>query len=94
MMNIAEEVYYSLLGQTVDEYKLTWVENAFASGGECERNYEAVFAAYERLCARLGVVNEDADVERIIDAMLDIQKELCLKMFAYGVLYEQNKPRL
>ena len=37
--------------------------------------------AYARLRDRLGVVDEDSDVEIIIDSLLTIQRELCLKMF-------------
>ena len=37
--------------------------------------------AYERLRDRLGVVDEDEDVEVVIDSLLDIQRQLCLKMF-------------
>ena len=37
--------------------------------------------AYERLRDRLGVVNEADDVEIIIDSLLSIQRELCVKMF-------------
>lgn len=93
-MDFAEEVYQSLLGMAVDEYKLEWVDNAFSPGSVCEQNDAAMLNAYERLCYRLGVPEEDADVEIIINALLDNQRELCLKMFACGRRYERdNKPR-
>lgn len=40
--------------------------------------------AYERLRERLGVGDEDADVEIMIDSLLSIQRELCLQMFDLG----------
>mgnify|MGYP006955466334 FL=1 len=37
--------------------------------------------AYERLRERLGVTDEDEDVEIIIDSLLAIQRKLCREMF-------------
>ena len=81
---LRERVYYSLLGQYEKGYELPGIENLFATEGECAMLYGAVLDAYGRLCGRLGVVDEDADVEIIISNLLDIQKKLCLKMFDYG----------
>lgn len=78
-MDIAELVYESLLGELVDP--IMYVPNAFAKGSFCERKYQEMLDAYERLRDRLGIVDEDADVEIIIDSLLAIQRELCLKMF-------------
>ena len=78
-MDIAELVYESLLGELVDPIK--YVPNAFEPGSFCEGKYQEMLDAYERLRDRLGIVDEDADVEVIIDSLLAIQRELCLKMF-------------
>ena len=78
-MDIAELVYESLIGELV--VPLRNVPNAFENGSACERYYQEMLHAYARLRDRLGVVDEDADVEIIIDSMLAIQRELCLKMF-------------
>lgn len=84
-MNFAEDVYYTLLGEMKEEHRVPDVENAFAPESECAENYAAMLAAYERLCHRLGVrVWDDGDVEIIINALLDNQKILSLKMFEYG----------
>ena len=37
--------------------------------------------AYARVCDRLGVVDEDEDVEVIIESLLSIQRILCMEMF-------------
>ncbi len=84
MEELRERIYYSLLGQYVKRYELPEVENLFAPDGECAKLYGQMLDAYERLCKRLGVVDEDADVEVIISNLLAIQKKLCLKMFDYG----------
>ena len=78
-MNISELVYESLIGELVDPIKD--VPNAFEPGGYCETRYRQVLEAYERLRGRLGVADEDPDVEIIIDSLLDIQRKLCMEMF-------------
>ena len=78
-MNISEFVYESLIGELVDPIKD--VPNAFEPGSYCETRYRQVLEAYERLRGRLGVADEDPDVEIIIDSLLEIQRKLCVEMF-------------
>lgn len=60
------------------------VENEFAEGKECEKLYAEVYDANRRICARLGV-DEDQNVENIISCMDEICRILAYKMFDYGV---------
>lgn len=78
-----QQVYDTVRGLRVSDVA-EGVENAFKPGGFCDRRYEDVLAAYARLCERLGGGEEDADVEVVINALLDIQEVLCRKMFHYG----------
>ena len=78
-MNISELVYESLIGELIDPIKD--VPNAFEPGSYCETRYRQVLEAYERLRGRLGVEDEDPDVEIIIDSLLEIQRKLCMEMF-------------
>ena len=78
-MNISEFVYESLIGELVDPIKD--VPNAFEPGSYCETRYRRVLEAYERLRGRLGVADEDPDVEIIIDSLLEIQRKLCMEMY-------------
>jgi hypothetical protein len=79
-----EDVYDTLCGEVHGEYAVPGVENAYADGGECDRLYNEMSQAYERLRDRLGVVDEDTDVEIIINNLLRIQYILCEKMFRCG----------
>ena len=54
-----------------------FVENVFSEGSVCAEAYREVYAAGERLCRRL-------DVEAIVDNMMEIQREIGLKMYEYG----------
>ena len=85
-MELAEQVYDSLLGLLQPEYALDWVENIFTEGSDYNRLYGDVRKAYARLCERLGTADEDEDVEVIINAMLDSERIVALKMFEYGVI--------
>ena len=89
-MDIGELVYESLIGELI--VPLRNVPNAFEEGSVCERNYQEMLDAYARLRDRLGVVDEDADVEIIIDSLLAIQRELCLKIFNLGNILGSSDP--
>ncbi len=68
------------------------VRNEFEDGSLCSDAYEAVFAAYSRLCARLQVENgEDPDIECIVQNLMFIGKHLSLKMFEYGAILSAKK---
>ena len=87
-INTFEDIYRTLWGEIHGEYAVAGVENAFADGSECDRLYAELSQAYERLRDRLGVVDEDMDVEVIIGNMLTMQRILCEKMFLYGKLLQ------
>ncbi len=77
-----EDIYLTLQGVTVEP--VAGVENAFASGMPCEGYYREILEAYRRLCLRLGVGEEDQDVETILSASMSITDTLCRKMYEYG----------
>ncbi len=84
-MNDFTEVYESMLGILTPEASLPWVSNAFAEGQPCELAYEEMRTAYERLCQRLGGVEEDPDLDMIVDSMERIQRDLCRRMWALRI---------
>ena len=46
--------------------------------------YAEILEAYQRICQRLGVGEEDGDVEIIINNFNVIMECLCRKMYDYG----------
>ena len=84
-MDIVEQVYLSLTGELVDPIR--YVPNAFEQGSYCAERYQEMLDAYERLRERLGVTDEDEDVEIMISAFEDIQQKLCLRMYHYGARF-------
>ncbi len=90
-MTVFEEIYYTMLGDMCPEYALPWVENAYADGSHCDRAYSEMRDAYSRICERLDVEEEDNDLEIIVTNLLDIQKELCARMFDCGMQYVRGR---
>ena len=82
-----EQVYNTLNGLYLPGWNIPGVENAFAEGTECMQLYIKASDAYERLCDKLGGVDEDRDVEIIFNSFLSICKILGLKMYHYGYLF-------
>ncbi len=83
----AERVYQSLIGLLVTP--IPGVKDAFAEGMPCEQWYSEMLEAYARLRERLGVEDEDCDVEIMIQSFLSIQKELCIQMYRYGCCFRE-----
>lgn len=79
-----EQVYETMTCHVVESARMPGVEDAFADGAYCMQLYRQMREAYSRLRVRLGVVDEDADVECIIHCLEEIERELCRRMFYYG----------
>ena len=79
--------YETMACHVIKEYRMPGVEDAFADGAFCMERYNEAMDAYERICERLGVVDEDADVEIMRNAFDDIQRELCYRMYRYGARF-------
>ena len=82
-----EKIYLTLLGVMQEQFRVPGMENLFVEGSECMNRYSEMLAAYERLCERLGIIDEDKDVEIIIDALMTIERKISMKMFEYGMKF-------
>ena len=87
----AMAVYETLYGVRMTEDGVPGVENLFADGMPCAEAYEQMLKAYERLRDRLGTVDEDADAEVMINALLNIFLRMSMKMFEYGGKFAQER---
>ena len=83
-----KSVYATLYGVAPEGQAVEGVENVFESGKVCERWYCDMLSAYERLHQYLENNGEDADdLEVILTTLSNIEKEMCMKMFEYGVRF-------
>lgn len=87
MSSFVEDVYDTLLGIREPKAQVEGVDNLFEMGRDCDKLYSQMLDAYERLCIRLGVIDEDADVEVIISSLLRIQREVSIRMYEYGAQF-------
>ena len=83
-MDFRAWVYDSAMGNMANGYALTGVENLFAAEKECYYLYAEILEAYERLCDRLGVIDEDKDIEVILNNFLQICRIAGLEMYDHG----------
>lgn len=75
------DIYETMLGLREPDACVSGIEDAFADGSTCALAYEEMRCAYERLCQRLGVSDEDADLNAIVNSMERIQRELCCRIY-------------
>lgn len=76
-----EDIYETVNGMREKEYCVPWIEDAFAEGKVCDKRYEEMRQAYLRICDRLGVGDEDEDLNTIIRCMESIQKEIAKDIY-------------
>lgn len=88
-MDIVEQVYETLQNTLAEDYCIPWVTPIFIPGHPCFEAYSNMHEAYARLRIRLGVTDEDADAEEMIDHLLEYGKLLAVEMFRYGMCYQQ-----
>lgn len=86
-----EEAYMTLNGFYTGKDAVPGVDNAFAIGSYCEQRYASLAEARDRLCERLGVLDEDEDIETILVESMRITEELCKKMYEYGAKFHGRK---
>ncbi len=90
-MDSFEKIYNSMLGSADSDDALPWVQNAFAEGSHCAREREELQEACLRIREHLGIWDQDADLDIILDCLESIQKELCFRMFDTGIQYVREK---
>ncbi len=88
---LMERVYETMACGVLEAYQMPGVEDAFESGSYCMNLYAKALDAYERLCNRLGVKDEDNDIEIIFYSFWEIQKELCYRMYQYGAKFGMDE---
>lgn len=79
--------YETMACHMIEEYQMPGVEDAFAEGSYCLECYNDAMDACDRLRDKLGVQDENEDLERMIRDFEEIQKELCLRMYCYGAWF-------
>ena len=84
---LMERVYETLAVGLIPEYRIPGVVYAYEEGDICLGYLADMREAYDRLCKRLCETDDDADVEAVICALLNIQRELCYRMYQYGAQF-------
>lgn len=86
-----QRVYETLTGNLVEGCCVPGVENAFEENSYCMNLYGEMLNAYSRVLERLGLADEDDDIEIIIiNNLLDISEYLSGKMYHYGSVFSRK----
>lgn len=89
-----KQLLYDLMNGSLDleNYAIEesrYVEDEFSEGKVCQIAYAEILDAYQWICERLKVGEEDKDIEVIMNNFNTIMKHLCMKMYDYGCLFSQ-----
>ncbi len=90
-----EQIYDIICGNLVLEgitlSESAVIQNEFYEGGTCAELYDHAYRANQRLCRRLGVEQEDGDVETIFNSLLAISRILGIRMYHCGAALAPGK---
>ena len=93
-MDDFEEIYATMTGDRRLNGGVPWVESASVEGTDFERAYRELWMVRERLCRRFGMEWEDGDLERIMNAVMDLSEDVARRMFRYGIEYSERGYRI
>lgn len=85
----AEAVYSTLYGLCLPEVEVPGVENLFAPGSVYENVEDEAYRLRQQLEDRLNT-EDYMLVEQLVTQLYCIQKEMCLRMYDYGVKFGKS----
>ena len=88
--SFVEQVYFTAVGMAVEESRAPGVIDQYGPDGKCHGLYCQMKDAYDRVCARLGVDEEDRDLNEIVDLMESICKEVAFEMYRCGATFQNQ----
>lgn len=99
MMDLEEDfmaIYDSITGYVCPEYRVPWVKNAWNENTGFAQGYEILHQRRESLAQRLGLTEaaDDYDIEDMMSAILNIQEDLCRRMFYCTIRYAMKGYKL
>lgn len=85
-----ERIYMKVTGNLSEDTSLDWVESAFVEGTDFQQAYDTFWEVRESLCRRFGMDWEDGDLERLMEGILSLGRDLAQRMFYYGMVYARR----
>ena len=89
-MDDFEEIYATMIGDRRLQGGVPWVENASVEGTDFGSAYRDFWVVREHLCRRFGMVWEDEDLERLMNAVMCLSEDVARRMFRYGIEYAER----
>ena len=88
--NFATQVLHTVMGNMISEASIPGIEDIFEEGRIGDELYREVCEAHVRLLEKLGDVDEDADIEIMINNLLELVDVVGLAMYHYGAIFGER----
>jgi len=85
------QIIFDVVTGNAKKEEFKWAENAFVEGTNYNAAYAELWKARENLCRRFGIDWEDEDLERVMNAVLKLEKDLAWRMFCCGLSYAKKE---
>lgn len=85
-----QAIYDSMHGYLKKEYRIPWVKNVWEEETGFKLAYDDFWTVREHLCQRYGIDWDDEDLERIMNGIMNLDEDLCRRMFQYTIEYAKR----
>lgn len=89
-----EQIRDTVLGYLEEDARLSWADCAAEEGSDLDRAYQQLAAARESLCRRFAIKESDGDLERMMDAVLLLERAVARGMFDAAQAYAKRGYRI
>ena len=89
-----EKIYHTLIGTLLPQFRVPWVPNIFIEGTPYDQAYQVFWDARMQMVENYGIEFECDELEDIMNAILDVEKEIGFYMFQMGMEYEKRGHKL
>ena len=93
-MDDFESIYLTATGGLVPEARVPWVKEICGEGTPYAQAYRDFWDAREHLTERFPLEWEDEDLERIMNGIMHLEREVARQMFLNGIEYAKRGYRL
>ena len=84
-----DDIFLTVAGELEEE--LPWVRAVSGGGENYEHAWQEIDDAKAHLCERFGMDWEDGDLERILNAVAQLERDVGKRMFLCGVEYAKRQ---
>lgn len=86
-----ERIFFTLTGDYQHTAAVPWVRNISIEGTDYDQAFQDLWDSRSNIGERFGIIwEEDRDLERMMNAICVIEKNVARCMFEYGIQYAER----